>query len=60
MLKPLTIAWCLCVITASVPMYSHAGSVYLQENAKLANGKPLPILEGKLGAAKNVHKLEGL
>ncbi len=60
MLKPLTIAWCLCVITASVPMYSHAGSVYLQENAKLANGKPLAILEGKLGAAKNVHKLEGL
>ena len=60
MLKPLTIAWCLCVITASVPMYSNAGSVYLQENAKLANGKPLAILEGKLGAAKNVHKLEGL
>ncbi len=56
----LMISWCFCVITATAPLYPQAVTANLQENVDRVNGNQLSILEGKLGAAKNVHILKGL
>ena len=60
MLKSLTIAWGLFLIAGTPPLYSQEANVNLQENVDVANGKRDPILECKLGAAKNVHNLKNL
>jgi cyclopropane fatty-acyl-phospholipid synthase-like methyltransferase/protein tyrosine phosphatase (PTP) superfamily phosphohydrolase (DUF442 family) len=59
MLKSWTIAWCLCVITASTSLHSQVQTGKLSESKNLNNGTK-SIVRGELGTAKNVHRSDRL